>query len=73
VAGERNRAISVRKSRGNAHSNKIREFVIGDGGLNLIGAYRDAGGFVTGSAREARQQRDAVKSARKSARGQGAS
>ncbi len=72
VAGERNRAISVRKSRGTAHSNKIREFVIGDRGLNLIGAYRDAGGFVTGSAREARQRRDAVKSARKSARGRSA-
>jgi circadian clock protein KaiC len=70
VAGERNRAVSVRKSRGTAHSNKIREFVIGDRGLNLIGAYRDAGGFVTGSAREARQRRDEVKSARKSARRQ---
>lgn len=68
VAGERNRAISVRKSRGTAHSNKIREFVIGERGLNLIGAYRDARGFVTGSAREARQQRDAVKSQRKWAR-----
>jgi circadian clock protein KaiC len=68
VAGERNRAVSVRKSRGTANSNKIREFVIGDRGLSLIGAYRDAGGFVTGSAREARQQRDADKSAKKSAR-----
>jgi circadian clock protein KaiC len=58
VAGERNRAVSVRKSRGTAHSNKIREFVIGERGLHLIDAYRDARGFVTGSAREARQRRD---------------
>ncbi len=65
VAGERNRAISVRKSRGTAHSNKVREFIIGEQGLRLIDAYRDAGGFVTGSAREARQRRDADKKAKK--------
>jgi circadian clock protein KaiC len=59
VAGERNRAISVRKSRGTAHSNQIREFVISNRGLSLIGAYRDAAGFVTGSAREAQQRHDA--------------
>jgi circadian clock protein KaiC len=56
VVGERNRAISVRKSRGTAHSNQIREFTIGSRGLTLINAYSDAGGwFVTGSAREAQQ------------------
>jgi circadian clock protein KaiC len=58
VAGERNRAISVRKSRGTAHSNRVREFVIGSSGLSLISAYRDAAGFVTGSAREAQQRHD---------------
>jgi circadian clock protein KaiC len=60
VAGERNRAISVRKSRGTAHSNQIREFVISSRGLSLINAYRDAAGFVTGSAREAQQRHDAA-------------
>ena len=60
VAGERNRAISVRKSRGTAHSNQIREFVITDRGLTLVGGYRDAAGFVTGSAREAGQRHDAA-------------
>jgi circadian clock protein KaiC len=60
VAGERNRAISVRKSRGTAHSNQIREFVISDRGLSLIKTYRDAAGFVTGSAREAQQRHDAA-------------
>ena len=33
VAGERNRAISVRKSRGTAHSNQIREFLISGRGI----------------------------------------
>ncbi len=60
VAGERNRAISVRKSRGTAHSNQIREFVISNRGLSLINTYRDAAGFVTGSAREAQQRHDAA-------------
>jgi circadian clock protein KaiC len=61
VVGERNRAISVRKSRGTAHSNQIREFTIGSHGLTLINTYSDAGGwFVTGSAREAQQLHDAA-------------
>jgi circadian clock protein KaiC len=61
VAGERNRAISVRKSRGTSHSNQVREFTIGSHGLTLIKAYSDAGGwFVTGSAREAQQLLDAA-------------
>jgi circadian clock protein KaiC len=68
VAGERNRAISVRKSRGTAHSNQVREFVIGSGGLSLIDAYRDGLGFLTGSAREAQQRRDAAQAAKKSLR-----
>ena len=58
VAGERNRAVSVRKSRGTAHSNQVREFVISDSGITFINAYRDAAGFVTGSAREAQQRHD---------------
>jgi circadian clock protein KaiC len=60
VAGERNRAISVRKSRGTAHSNQIREFLISNRGLTLVNAYRDGAGFVTGSAREAQQRHDAA-------------
>ncbi len=67
VAGERNRAVSVRKSRGTAHSNQIREFVISNRGLGLINTYRDAAGFVTGSAREAQQRHDAANGTKKSA------
>ena len=65
VAGERNRAVSVRKSRGTAHSNQIREFVISSSGLSLINTYRDAAGFVTGSAREAQQRHDDAKGIKK--------
>ena len=51
--GERNRALYVMKSRGMKHSNKVREFVISDKGLNLIEAYRGEGGnIIIGSERE---------------------
>ena len=56
VAGERNRGISVLKSRGMAHSNQIREFRMGSEGLQLIPAYRGPQGFLSGSAREAEQR-----------------
>lgn len=59
VAGERNRTISVLKSRGTAHSNQIREFVLSKRGLSLVDRYRDEHGFVVGSAREAQQRSDA--------------
>jgi circadian clock protein KaiC len=59
VAGERNRAISVLKSRGTPHSNRVREFMLSKRGLTLIQSYRDASGFVSGSAREAQQRSDA--------------
>jgi len=58
TSGERNRAISVLKSRGMAHSNQIREFVLGPTGLKLIDAYRGPDGFLSGSARKARQLAD---------------
>jgi circadian clock protein KaiC len=59
VAGERNRVISVLKSRGTAHSNQIREFVMSKRGLSLVDRYRDEHGFIVGSAREAQQRSDA--------------
>jgi len=55
VAGERNRGLSVLKSRGMAHSHAIREFLLGEHGLKLVDSYRGAQGFLTGSAREADQ------------------
>ncbi len=49
--GERNRCIYVLKSRGMAHSNQLREFVLTDRGIKLIPAYIGSGGVVTGSSR----------------------
>jgi circadian clock protein KaiC len=51
LGGERNRGIYVLKSRGMAHSNQIREFVITRHGLDLLDVYTGAEGVLTGSAR----------------------
>ena len=61
--GERNRCLYVLKSRGMAHSNQIREFVLSHNGISLVPAYVGAGAVYTGSARlaqEAREKAEAV-------------
>ena len=49
--GERNRLLYVLKSRGSAHSNQVREFVLTDHGAELVDVYVGPAGVVTGSAR----------------------
>lgn len=58
--GERNRCIYVLKSRGMAHSNQVREFIINSEGIRLIPAYVGAGKVLTGSARLAQQADEAA-------------
>ena len=53
--GERNRLLFVLKSRGTAHSNQVREFVLTDRGAELVDVYVGAAGMLTGSARLAQQ------------------
>lgn len=53
INGERNRGMYIMKSRGMQHSNKVREFVITENGLDLIDVYLGPEGVLTGSAREA--------------------
>jgi circadian clock protein KaiC len=60
--GERNRALYVMKSRGMAHSNQVREFLITDHGIDLVDVYVGSGGVLTGSARLARERHDAAAS-----------
>ncbi|HEX7536670.1 MAG TPA: circadian clock protein KaiC, partial [Dermatophilaceae bacterium] len=54
-SGERNRGLYVLKSRGMAHSNQIREFLISDEGVKLVPVYVGPGGVLTGSARAAQE------------------
>jgi len=61
--GERNRCVYVLKSRGMAHSNQLREFVITSNGIKLIPPYIGQAGVLTGSSRvnqEARELQEAV-------------
>ena len=53
-SGERNRGLYIIKSRGMAHSNQIREFVLTDKGAELVDVYVGPAGVLTGSARLAR-------------------
>lgn len=56
--GERNRALYLVKSRGMAHSNQLREFLLGKDGIKLVSAYVGAGGVFTGSSRLAQEARE---------------
>ena len=49
--GERNRLLYVIKSRGSAHSNQVREFVLTDDGAELLDVYVGPDGVLTGSER----------------------
>jgi len=51
--GERNRMIFVLKSRGMAHSNQVREFVLSGAGIDLVDVYLGADRVLTGTARVA--------------------
>jgi len=51
---ERNRVLHLVKSRGMAHSNQVREFLLTDHGIDLRDVYvGPSGGLLTGSARDA--------------------
>ena len=56
--GEHNRLLYVRKARGTAHSNQIREFLITPSGIELTDVYVGAHGVLTGSARQAQEARE---------------
>ncbi|HLN45777.1 MAG TPA: circadian clock protein KaiC [Candidatus Sulfotelmatobacter sp.] len=55
IGGERNRGLYILKSRGMAHSNQIREFLLSNNGINLLDVYIGPGGVLTGSARAAQE------------------
>ena len=61
--GERNRNLFILKSRGMAHSNQVREFLITDQGLELMDVYLGAGGVLTGAARVQQESRERAQQA----------
>ena len=56
AGGERNRALTVVKSRGMAHSNQVREMVLGAGGITLADVYSAGGEVLMGTARWEREE-----------------
>jgi circadian clock protein KaiC len=58
--GERNRCLYVLKSRGMAHSNQIREFLITADGIDLIEPYIGPEGVLTGTARANQELRERI-------------
>jgi circadian clock protein KaiC len=58
LGGERNRSLYILKSRGMAHSNQLREFLLTDQGVELLDVYLGPEGVLTGSARLAQEARE---------------
>ncbi|MFW5969679.1 MAG: ATPase domain-containing protein [Halofilum sp. (in: g-proteobacteria)] len=50
-AGERNRALSIVKSRGSAHSNQVRELLLSSDGVDLADVYEHGSEVLMGTAR----------------------
>lgn len=50
-AGERNRGMSIVKSRGTAHSNQVRELILSDAGVTLTDTYTAGGEVLMGTLR----------------------
>ncbi|MET0517563.1 MAG: circadian clock protein KaiC [Burkholderiaceae bacterium] len=55
-AGERNRGLSVIKSRGTAHSNQVRELILSDAGVTLADTYSADGEVLMGTLRWAKER-----------------
>lgn len=50
-AGERNRGMSIIKSRGTAHSNQVRELILSDAGVTVTDTYTAGGEVLMGTLR----------------------
>jgi len=59
-AGERNRGLSIIKSRGMSHSNQVRELVLSDAGVTLSDIYTAGGEVLMGTLRWERESAERV-------------
>lgn len=57
-AGERNRSLSIVKSRGSAHSNQQRELVLSDNGIDLADVYEYGSEVLMGTARATKEREE---------------
>jgi len=59
-AGERNRGLSIIKSRGTAHSNQVRELILNNAGVTLTDTYTAAGEVLMGTLRWEKESAERV-------------
>jgi circadian clock protein KaiC len=59
-AGERNRGLSIIKSRGTSHSNQVRELILSDAGVTLADIYTAGGEVLMGTLRWERESAERV-------------
>jgi circadian clock protein KaiC len=59
-AGERNRGLSIIKSRGMSHSNQVRELILSDAGVTLTDIYTAGGEVLMGTLRWERESAERV-------------
>lgn len=57
AAGERNRGLTIVKSRGTGHSNQVRELMLSDDGVTLSDVYIAGGEVLMGTLRQERERR----------------
>lgn len=62
--GERNRALTIVKSRGTKHSNQVRELILSDQGVTLADVYTAEGQVLMGSLRWERERAEALEKER---------
>ncbi|BEQ15321.1 circadian clock protein KaiC [Desulfoferula mesophila] len=65
--GEMNRMLLVLKSRGMAHSNQYREYLMSDQGIEFLDLYKGTGEVKTGTARKEQEAREAAELHRREA------
>jgi len=56
LGGERNRALTIVKSRGTRHSNQVRELALSNAGISLAEAYMEDGEVLMGTLRWQKEQ-----------------
>jgi circadian clock protein KaiC len=59
-AGERNRGMSIIKSRGTAHSNQVRELILSDAGVTLADIFTAGGEVLMGTMRWEKESAERV-------------
>ena len=65
-AGERNRMLTIVKSRGTGHSNQVRELILGDDDVTLADVYVEEGEVLPGTLRAQREACAAIERQRES-------